>query len=111
MPEGVDENMIDSFSNTREELLRREAEGERMGQGTDLSEDWDRWREQIEAESPGSRTRGERRAPPPPPPPPRPDYDSMKLRELKERAEGILVVGDKRKRQTFIDALESVRLF
>ena len=50
MPTEPDENLLDSLDNQRFDLVRREAIGERTGDGTDLSAEWDEWRELIEAE-------------------------------------------------------------
>jgi len=48
--EEVDANLLDSLSSQMNEMLRREAEGERVGQGSELYEEWEEWREEIEAE-------------------------------------------------------------
>ena len=50
LPTTPDENLLDSLENQRQDLLRREATGERPGDGSDLSAEWDEWREIIEAE-------------------------------------------------------------
>ena len=48
--EQVDDNLLDSLSNQMDDMYRREAEGERYYEGSELFDDWESWRDEVDRE-------------------------------------------------------------